>query len=139
MPGSWKSDWLLNLVLVARVDGTLHPLEVLFLSRCRDRVVGSKLTLADAVMRSFLDGDLRPVNLITDEAVLRDMVRMAAMDGTTTASETNLIAKFLDIARIPRDRAEVVIREALAGMEHEYTLIHQDIDQRHLRPNPDRT
>ena len=130
MPGTWKADYLLNLVLIARSDGEVRPIEALYLSRCRDQVSGDRLTLADAVLRSYTDAELRTVNPITDERILRDLVRMAVIDGRTDPAEQALAERFIDQARLPRLRVEAIIREAFVGLEDERRAIHRTLARR---------
>lgn len=112
MPGTWKSSYLLNLVLVAKANGEVKPIEVLFLSRCRTKVDGSHRTLADAVMRSYWEGETRTGSLISDETTLRDMIIMALADGQQTADEQAVVCRFIDVAKIPAQRVEALLREA---------------------------
>jgi hypothetical protein len=112
MPGTWKSSYLLNLVLVAKANGEVKPIEVLFLSRCRSKVDGNHRTLADAIMRSYWEDETRTGSLISDEATLRDMIIMALADGEQTADEQAVLCRFIDATKIPSQRVEALLREA---------------------------
>ncbi len=130
MPGTWKSDHLLNLVLVARADGEVTPIEVLFLSRCRTRLGANHLTLADAVMRSYWEDAVKMGGIIADENVLRDMIRMAILDGRTDAAEQDLAMRFVDTSVIPAERVQALIRETFQGLDLEHAGIERDSDRR---------
>ncbi len=123
MPGTWKSSYLLNLVLVAKADGEVRPIEVLFLSRCRSRVEGDHRTLADAVMRSYWEDETRTGSLISDEATLRDMIIMAMADGERTAGEQAVVYRFIDAARITPPRVDAILREASDRLNDELRAV----------------
>ncbi len=126
MPGTWASDHLLNLVLVARADGEVRPIEVLYLSRCRTRLAGDRRTLADAVMRAYWEEEIRSGGPLADERLLRDMIAMALIDGRTSAAEQAVVVRFVDLARIPQQRVEAIIREALQSLPDEHAAIERE-------------
>ena len=123
MPGTWKSSYLLNLVLVAKANGEVRPIEVLFLSRCRSKVDGNHRTLADAIMRSYWEDGCRTGSLISDEATLRDMIIMAMADGERSAEEQAVVSRFIDAARIPPQRVEALLREAADRFNEEMRAV----------------
>lgn len=130
MPGTWRSDYLLNLVLVARADGEVRPIEVLYLSRCRARVEGSPRTLADAIMRSYWEESARTGSLIADEGTLRDLVTMAMLDGVTDPAEQAVVERFVDAARIPSARVEAIMREAMQRFAAERAAVDAENELR---------
>lgn len=125
MPGTWKSSYLLNLVLVAKANGEVRPIEVLFLSRCRSKVDGNHRTLADAIMRSYWEEGCRTGSLISDEATLRDMIIMALADGERSAEEQAVVNRFIDAARIPPQRVEALLREAAERFNDEMRAVDE--------------
>lgn len=133
MPGTWKSDYLLNLVLVARADGEAKPIEVLYLSRCRTRLEADHRTLADAVMRSYWEEAVTTGGIITDENALADLIRISLIDGATSDPEQAAILRFIDAAKIPRSRVEAVFREAAHSLAREAAEIARDNDLRIAR------
>ncbi len=130
MPGTWKSSYLLNLVLVAKANGEVKPIEVLFLSRCRSKVDGDHRTLADAIMRSYWEDGCRTGSLISDEATLRDMIIMAMADGERSAEEQAVVSRFIDAARIPPQRVEALLREAADRFNDEMKRVGDDNEAR---------
>jgi hypothetical protein len=130
MPGTWKSSYLLNLVLVAKANGEVRPIEVLFLSRCRSKVDGNHRTLADAIMRSYWEDGGRTGSLISDEATLRDMIIMAMADGERSAEEQAVVNRFIDAARIPPQRVEALLREAAERFNDEMRRVGDDNEAR---------
>ena len=113
MPGTSKSDHLLNLVLVARSDGDMKPIEVLFLSRKRHELSGRITTLADAVIRSFGEDFKTPYELIQKEHVLFDMIVMALIDGITDSKEQELVFAYIDATKLESQRISAIIRNAI--------------------------
>lgn len=113
MPGTSKSDHLLNLVLVARADGDMKPIEVLFLSRKRHELSGRITTLADAVIRSYGEDIKVPYELISKEQVLFDMIVMALIDGTTDTKEQDLVFAYIDATKLESQRISTIIRNAI--------------------------
>lgn len=132
MPGTWKSDLLLNVILMARVDGELVPMEILLLSRVRDQVGADQRTLADAVLRSYFDRATRIETMLGDEHSLRSMVIMALIDRDYRAQERELIEAFVELAVIPAERVRAIIAEAAAHVDLERDLIINSIDAKYL-------
>lgn len=127
------SDHLLNLVLIARADGEMKPIEVLFLSRRRNAVTGSALTLSDAVIRSFSEQLSIPDTLIRSERVLHDMIVMSLIDGTTHEAEQQMVCEFIDACELPAHRVTSIIKSALMSIEHERAAIAVEL-QRYSLP-----
>lgn len=125
MPGTWKSSYLLNLVLVAKANGEVKPIEVLFLSRCRSKVDGNHRTLADAIMRSYWEDETRTGSLISDEATLRDMIIMALADGEQSADEQAVVCRFIDAVKLPSQRVEALLREATDRFNDEMRAVDE--------------
>ena len=130
MPGTWKSDYLLNLVLVARSDGELRPIEVLFLSTCRAKLDASNCTLADAVMRSYWEGAVSTGGIISNEQDLRDMITMSILDGCTDIAEQDMVFKFVDSVQVPNYRVEAIIRESFSQLHVVKAGIESDVNNR---------
>ena len=130
MPGTWKSSYLLNLVLVAKANGDVKPIEVLYLSRCRTKVEGNHRTLADSIMRSYWENVTRTGSMISDEATLRDMLLMAMSDGDTSFEEQDVVNKFIDIAQISQQRVESIMREAINRFNEEMKCVNEDNEVR---------
>jgi hypothetical protein len=123
MPGTSKSDYLLNLVLVARVDGDMKPIEVLFLSRKRQELSGKITTLADAIIRSYEEEMRVPYDLISKEQVLFDMVVMALIDGTTDHKEQDLVFTYIDATKLESHRISTIIRNAMVHAQQQRQAI----------------
>ncbi len=134
MPGTWRSDHILNLVLVARADGELRPIEVLWLSSARAALDGSQRTLADAIIRSYGGQPIATGSLISDERCLRDMVLMAVIDGHTDEAEMRMVEAFIDCAKIPAERVSAIVREALQRAGRERELVINSIEAKYLTP-----
>ena len=130
MPGTWKSSYLLNLVLVAKANGDVKPIEVLYLSRCRTKVEGNQHTLADSIMRSYWENVTRTGSMISDEATLKDMLIMAMSDGDTSSEEQELVCKFIDITKITQQRVESIMREAMEIFNEEMKGVNEDNEVR---------
>ncbi len=130
MPNTWRSHILLNLVLVAKADGEIKPIEVLYLSRCKNKRDANHHTLADAIMRSYWEDVGSVGGLLGDEETLKDMINMAMIDGTTDPHEQGLIIRFIDAARIPATRVETLMREAMARMQDEVRAVSAENDVR---------
>ena len=126
MPNTWKSDYLLNLVLVARADGVMKPIEVLYLSHCKNKLGANHRTLADAVMRSYWEDGAKCGEVLSTESALKDMITMALADGDISENERKVVARYIDAHSIPSARVESLMREAvvrfnleLKELEHE--------------------
>jgi len=126
MPGTWKSSYLLNLVLVAKANGEVKPIEVLYLSRCRSKVDGNHQTLADSIMRSYWENETRTGALISDEVTLKDMVIMAMSDGEMTKDENDVVFRFVDVAHICAQRVEMLMREAVMRFNDEMKAVNHE-------------
>ena len=126
MPGTWKSSYLLNLVLVAKANGDVKPIEVLYLSRCRTKIDGNHHTLADSIMRSYWESVTETGSMISDEATLKDMLIMAMADGDTSSEEQELVCRFIDIAKISQQRVEAIMREAMNRYNDEMRGVNDD-------------
>jgi hypothetical protein len=132
MPGSSKSDRLLNLVLVARADGDLKPIEVLFLSRKRSELSGQITTLADAVIRSLSEDFIVPYDLINKEHTLFDMIVMALIDGTTDPNEQDLVLNYIDATQLESHRVTSIIRNAITHAQQQRSDIIAELHRYQL-------
>jgi hypothetical protein len=132
MPGSSKSDRLLNLVLVARADGDLKPIEVLFLSRKRSELSGQITTLADAVIRSLSEDFIVPYDLINKEHTLFDMIVMALIDDTTDPNEQDLVLNYIDATQLESHRVTSIIRNAITHAQQQRSDIIAELHRYQL-------
>ena len=126
MPKTWKSHVLLNLVLIAKADGELRPIEVLYLSRCKNRMDANHRTLADAIMRSYWEDVGSIGEVLGNEQALKDMINMAMVDGAINADEHGLITKYVDVAKISKDRVEIIMRDAIIRFNDELLEVDKE-------------
>jgi hypothetical protein len=120
----------MNLVLVSKSDGQIKPIEVLYLSRCKNKLDANHKTLADAIMRSYWE-DVNPIGeMIGNEQTLKDMITMALMDGDIGNDERDIITKFIDVSKIPKNRIEILTNEAVARFNNELTEVNRENEVR---------
>ena len=110
---------MLNLVLVAKADGEIKPIDVLYLSRCKNKIDASHRTLADAIMRSYWESVVPVGEIVGNEQCLKDMINMAMIDGDISCSVKQEITKYIDVAKIPKTRVEHLMREAMNRFNNE--------------------